>query len=380
GWTSAPNSRGTIDILWTCLFTVFLCCWTAIHPGIPHPKSLWWQRYLDRTICLLVGAIAPEIFIYIAFFERMDVMVIHQEPPPNVSYKKWTTVHRFYFLMGGYCIGWHPPEEAEIARVGYLRIGVLYELLRDGRIDPKNLITKEDILDKGKADGLVKTVTLLQIVWVLVQSIARCIQHLPLTTLEISTLAYIPCAAIVFGLWWNKPYDVSVPTIIDMATYASPHYRAVETEQYTIIPATYQTYGMARQFRDAVVSSLVPIGFGGWVSVVVFFLVGSIHLAAWNFSFPSPFEKWAWRACSLVLTISIPFSWVLTRGVLRLVRLVLDMGEAKAIWLAGTIQGIGVGLYVIARLYLLVEVFVSLRAVPKDAYDTPDWTRFLPHV
>ncbi|KAF2244596.1 hypothetical protein BU26DRAFT_522405 [Trematosphaeria pertusa] len=44
------------------------------------------------------------------------------------------------------------------------------------------------------------------------------------------------------------------------------------------------------------------------------------------------------------------------------------------------IQGIGVGLYTLARLYLLVEVFVAFRAMPRDVYKTPEWSVFVPHV
>ncbi|KAF2244597.1 hypothetical protein BU26DRAFT_608163, partial [Trematosphaeria pertusa] len=69
-WYSASSDRSTVEILWTCLFTIFLCCWTAIHPDIPPPGSSWKQQWLDRTICLFIGAIAPEVFIYIALMER----------------------------------------------------------------------------------------------------------------------------------------------------------------------------------------------------------------------------------------------------------------------------------------------------------------------
>ena len=35
---------------------------------------------------------------------------------------------------------------------------------------------------------------------------------------------------------------------------------------------------------------------------------GAIHVAAWNFAFPSEFERWAWRASALYCsTAIIPF-------------------------------------------------------------------------
>lgn len=35
---------------------------------------------------------------------------------------------------------------------------------------------------------------------------------------------------------------------------------------------------------------------------------------------------------------------------------------------------------VISRLYLVIESFISLRKVPVDVYQTPDWTQWIPHL
>ena len=36
GWASQPNNRGTLDILWSCLFTVFLCTWVMLFLNLPR--------------------------------------------------------------------------------------------------------------------------------------------------------------------------------------------------------------------------------------------------------------------------------------------------------------------------------------------------------
>lgn len=36
--------------------------------------------------------------------------------------------------------------------------------------------------------------------------------------------------------------------------------------------------------------------------------------------------------------------------------------------------------FAVARVYLVVEAFVSLRRAPVGLYDTPEWTDFLPHL
>lgn len=347
----------------------------------------------------------------------------------------WTTSHKYYTSMGGFCLvrrsrkgdsqdDFQAPIGTDIDTeiLGYLAPKAMYQLLYSKRIGLQALPSADDICDKGKADGVIKAFALLQIVWVLIQSIARAIQHLPLTTLEITTLAYIPCAVFLFYLWWDKPYDVSVPTMLDVSAFvsatsfwnqlswqevvsndhnSSQNHRP-EGERHPITITRYQTYRMTRECWAALRSTLAPINRLGLLSSSVLLIVGGIHLAAWNFSFPSTYEMWAWRAASLTITLSIPLSWLLT----RICSSILETGFRALggvdtvpddnFWLgvgrgengktvceermAVVFQGFGVGLYALARLYLLGEVFASLRAVPKGVYETPDWTMFIPHV
>src|SRR5204862_325718 len=47
-----PPIRGTMDILWSCLFTVFLCTWTAQHLNVPQqPSSQAKPTCQKRTSC-----------------------------------------------------------------------------------------------------------------------------------------------------------------------------------------------------------------------------------------------------------------------------------------------------------------------------------------
>lgn len=73
-------------------------------------------------------------------------------------------------------------------------------------------ISKEDILDKNKSDNLSKAISILQALWMLAQIVGRLIVGLPITLLEVNTLAHILCAIIIYILWWDKPKLINEPT------------------------------------------------------------------------------------------------------------------------------------------------------------------------
>lgn len=206
GWHSAPNFRGTADIIWSCLLTIFLCCWTAIHPTIPAPNATWTQKFLDRTAILCLGIIAPEVLIVLAGDEYIVAAKLSKSKGES-----WAIENAFYAIMGGYAERKKTNGSEKIVPLEYRSV---VQMLEKGRIDPSMLLSQADIRDKGKADNIVKALTLLQVMWLLIQTIARCIQHLPLTTLELSTLAFVLCALLIYFFWWNKPYDVGVRTIV----------------------------------------------------------------------------------------------------------------------------------------------------------------------
>ncbi|KAI4180474.1 MAG: hypothetical protein LQ346_006985 [Caloplaca aetnensis] len=73
-------------------------------------------------------------------------------------------------------------------------------------------ISEEDILDKNKSDNVSKLLSVLQALWILAQIISRVHGKLPVTLLEVNTLAHIICAIIIYALWWNKPKLINEPT------------------------------------------------------------------------------------------------------------------------------------------------------------------------
>ena len=100
-------------------------------------------------------------------------------------------------------------------------------------------------------------------------------------------------------------------------------------------------------------------------------LFGAIHCFGWDFKFASYAEHILWKVCSLGITC-IPLIWLLF-----IVFYILDM----LVWAALLPFGLlGVPVYILARLGLLTEAFIALRALPAGAYEDVQWTLFLPHI
>jgi len=64
-WVPEPLVRGTFSILLSCLFTLVLCVWTAVHLNIPAYKKETEQKW-RKMKWLVIALFAPEmVSVYI---------------------------------------------------------------------------------------------------------------------------------------------------------------------------------------------------------------------------------------------------------------------------------------------------------------------------
>ncbi|KAG2016333.1 hypothetical protein CC2G_009508 [Coprinopsis cinerea AmutBmut pab1-1] len=82
----------------------------------------------------------------------------------------------------------------------------------------QGLDSEEEIEDRSKGDALAKTFVLVQVLWFIVQCIARYSQNLAMTELELTTLAYAILNSAMYLCWWSKPLDVQFPIVISEHT------------------------------------------------------------------------------------------------------------------------------------------------------------------
>lgn len=55
------NERQVLDILWSCLSTIFACTWVSIHPNIKPPTHDKWNGTLIRIHIMNLRVILPEL-------------------------------------------------------------------------------------------------------------------------------------------------------------------------------------------------------------------------------------------------------------------------------------------------------------------------------
>ena len=145
-------------------------------------------------------------------------------------------------------------------------------------------------------------------------------------------------------------------------------------------------------YFDAISAAYVGIWNGRWgvwreglIISFVGLVFGGVHLAAWNFTFPSNIEAILWKVASLITaTAWLAFVLSLWMSVLVEALEALDQkGAKKRKKFVSTVCGIfvGVGIFpvMIVRVYLLVESFASIRKLPLGSYELNIWSEIWPH-
>ena len=126
------------------------------------------------------------------------------------DYHHWTLKHSFYAWMGGFMLF--------IERDPALPREVYYPLTPDELLDflkadsvQMSMVSEKDLDDRSKGDWLSKTIAIMQLVWFVIQLIARFFGQLPTTQLEIGTLAIAILSHFTYAFRWYKPKDIRCP-------------------------------------------------------------------------------------------------------------------------------------------------------------------------
>ena len=255
--------------------------------------------------------------------------------------------------------------------------------------------TKAEIKDRGKSDWLAKSLVLLQTLWFVMQCIARAIEHLPITHLEIVTLAYAAMNFVIYIFWWNKPLNINRPVRVFRKTEPGETHPQVTEQIPEVRELTWKVIGkgletifdyiLGIQDKDIDMShrDRVPRFWansdGGEVAIADLIVIGvgvcfgAIHCIAWDFSFPAHTELLMWRISCVAIT-AVPIYIFLMVALANK----MDFRFGLTVGVIGALPA-GI-LYILARIVTLVLAFISLRDLPPRAYETVHWTTFIPHV
>jgi hypothetical protein len=240
-WQLEDNSRSTFALVWSCLSTIFACTWTVLHPNLPRRNSPTVRIIIANLGYWLLAILFPEyVFVNASvmryramrlkkvcneaqktrYLESVDpnawltkratpleeVQNQHSANPPQFR-TEWTLRKCFCILAGGLALqtqdGW-----IYVLRASDMKPFIEASIVED--ID----FHDRDVEDHAKADSLGKTFTVVQTSWFLVDTIARWASSLPVSPLELATVAYIACGVLLYAMWWYNPKDMTTPITI----------------------------------------------------------------------------------------------------------------------------------------------------------------------
>ncbi len=67
GYVDDPKGRGTVGIIVSCLVTLALCVWSALHLNVRMKSETRAQRYLRYAKWIVLGTLIPELVVLSAW-------------------------------------------------------------------------------------------------------------------------------------------------------------------------------------------------------------------------------------------------------------------------------------------------------------------------
>ncbi|PQE17816.1 hypothetical protein CJF31_00005565 [Rutstroemia sp. NJR-2017a BVV2] len=314
---------------------MILCSWSILCLNIPDPDETLVQSICRRTWLTALGFLGPEFILQAALGQWASAKQSVKDFK-DAQIGEWEMTHAFFSNAGGFVL-----KPANSETVVPLNARQLLYLVKKNRItldSPEEI--KKTIKDRNKSDGILRAITLIQTTWFVINFITRLIEHLPVSGLEITTVAFMFCALGTSICWWNKPADVTTSIILE-----SPF--TMEEIQDGAIPTVYdhtpldcvvprQEWHWSRFWQHWInilrwmriekvlfVEYAAEAGNGVYISRIentywfgvhgnymlafLFVAVGYavIFLSSWNETFPTHIEQTLWRTASVMLAASI---------------------------------------------------------------------------
>lgn len=331
GWRAPPDGRGTFDILKSCGGTIILLCWSSVCPNIPSIRATFWQKWRMKTHLFCLAILGPE-FVFAVALGQLNAAWNAKKKFHDKNHKSWDMRQCFLVNMGGVHV-----KFTDRIRPFPVDCGQLLYLFENRYIDHLPDITKGEIDDRNKTDEFTRAIAIIQTLWFTFTSFARVAHGLHLTTLELTTLAFIFLMLASSICWWRKPMDISRPVLVIECHTAvqaildrhqgSECYPPVPTPNVGRTPLSFltrQEWFMSQfwAYYTQILRNIKsprkqpgPPGSAECFSAIDFqaidfkwelyfghlaILYTCIFLAAWNLHFPTDIERELWRASCVI--------------------------------------------------------------------------------
>lgn len=475
-FVQSPNARGTLDILWSCLFTIFACTWTVLHLNVPEQRDdlhrnwkndfMWKLKgFWGNLKWMLVMVMVPEYLLgktcgewaWVRSDHRRLVKLAEEDGVP------WSRTHTYFANMGGFVIktkktrtetvvgddlpnnfqtsqplgedtarklqtpenvvahlpttqqetvdfveqkeksipttpsitsNSHQAEEQpiQLTFVGthvHLISELIIGLREKGILTTLPCITIDEINDRSKSDAFVRVIAIFQIVSMVAQILTRYAKGLAVSQLEIAVIAFAVCAIIIYILNWNKPQAVKVPVpVLNYDTIPEDVAKVFVEYQHTTEDAFVSSFAPGYTLTGSVNNSWLPEAKSNSPEMIGLIIgsiaFGGVHVFAWSFTFPTMVEQIAWRVTSVFSTCAMVGFWVVV-----LVAVILTSAfESQTLphrWVEA-LDNLGIGmtavialLYILARIFMIIEMFRCLLYLPPSAYIST-WAANIPQI
>ncbi|PBK78597.1 hypothetical protein ARMSODRAFT_1011157 [Armillaria solidipes] len=426
------DRRTLSNIVWSCLATVFACTWLAVHPNVPgrNITDSAIPFAIERMKIMVIAILAPEVIVAwaaeqfivawkVCHGKHMSILSVHrgnqEVAPPYWKRANLTMAHGFFLSMGGF----YYTQQRKL-----VDLETVY--FQPYLVGDMAAISSERIKDKSKGDALSKTVSILQISWFIAQCIARAVQDLPITLIEMTALAFSGLSIITYCLWWHKPLNVMYHIPLDgldereymqtrhLNDRAPPAAKSRRISVRTVTDGLHWFLGgiaavVSGESTDEGGHTNIDSGAFRFssgtdnasqrfvITVSVGSLFGALHCIAWSFYFPSHAEMVLWRFSCLAALVGLPTAstiavyalmknWEHPKWQWNVLRLLLgsqsDSGAQETFWAYALsfISVVGAVTYIVARIFLIVLAFMQLRSLPESAFHTVTWTTYIPHI
>lgn len=188
GWISTDCGRGTSDILWNCLATIFLCVWTTVHLPVPlylgqRPLSLRQKLVRSGIGPTLISVVAPEFLAITAVVELWESWQ-GRKMMKRLTHINWSLTHQFFVEMGGICL--RSPNGLHVQIMGGEALRVMEASRSPSKpstdapnwVSELEKLTEDQIKSLAKSDSLSKLIACGQGLWLVTQVISRLYLHL----------------------------------------------------------------------------------------------------------------------------------------------------------------------------------------------------------